>query len=120
MTGGHDGGRARACLPARACVEFAWRIAVEAIDLVGEHDPAGSLGDCGPLHETDEILARPIRDKRPRQQRDYLLAFLVDEAGGPSRRSGDRRPTPMPALTNRFGVLAVELPGRYVVFCGRA
>ena len=71
-------------------MEWAWRIAVEAIDLVGEDDPTGTFRGCGPLHEADEVPARAVLDKRPRQQRDYLRALLIDEAGGPSGRSGNR------------------------------
>jgi len=101
-------GQARACLFGRARRERAWRIAVEAIDLVGEDHPTWSWRGCGPLYEADEIPARAVLDKRPRQQGDHLVALDIGEAGRPSGRCSNRDdcachaagPTPIPAITN--------------------
>ena len=47
----------------RACDECARRVAVEAVDLVGENHRTLRLGHCrGLLHEADEAPARAVLD----------------------------------------------------------
>jgi len=72
-----------------ACAQRAYGVTVETVDFIRQDYEWEVAGLTGLLDEADKASSRRILDEGPRQQRDYLLAIVIDVASRPAWRSRD-------------------------------